>query len=104
MKIDIRPTLLGRVAAAICKPPQVIMNIDYEEGLPGSYQIVPELGRAGFLLSPSITSSAEFASITGRRVKTIRMSVECGIKWFYRSDFNLELSELSGPALDNRTE
>ncbi|MCP3477078.1 hypothetical protein NLM33_43760 [Bradyrhizobium sp. CCGUVB1N3] len=95
--IDVRPTLLGRLVGALYKAPQVMLNIVYDDGLPVSYQIVPALGRAGFLLSPSITTTEEFAGISGRRVKTIRMSVEGGQSWFYERDFGLELSELQIP-------
>ncbi|MBR0823532.1 hypothetical protein [Bradyrhizobium liaoningense] len=94
MWVDVRPTVLGRLVGAIYKAPQVLMNIIYEDGVPATYQIVPELGRAGFLLSPSTTSAAEFASMSGRKVRTIRMSVEGDIDWFYRPDMSLTLSTL----------
>ncbi|MGY4350495.1 hypothetical protein ACVWXM_006988 [Bradyrhizobium sp. GM7.3] len=93
-KIDVRRAPLGKIMGAIYKAPQIFLNIVYDDGLPVKYQIVPELGRAGFLLSPSITSTDEFASISGRRVKTIRLSVEDHNDWFYEPDFRLEFSEL----------
>lgn len=95
--VDVRPTLLGRMVGALYKAPRVMLNIVYADGLPASYQIVPALGRAGFLLSPSITTTEEFAGISGRRVKTIRMSVEDDQSWFYERDFGLELSQLQIP-------
>lgn len=99
--VDVRPTLLGRLVGALYKAPRVMLNIVYADGLPVSYQIVPALGRAGFLLSPSITTTEEFAGLSGRRVKTIRMSVEDDKSWFYEREFGLELSELQIP--DERT-
>ncbi|WP_160169010.1 exosortase/archaeosortase family protein [Bradyrhizobium sp. Ai1a-2] len=93
-RIDVHRTLLGALVGAIYKAPQVLVNIVCEDGLTATYQIVPALGRAGFLLTPSINSSAEFAALSGRRVKTIRLSVENGNHWFYKSVFGLELSEL----------
>ncbi len=97
VKIDIRRTLLGNLVGALYKVPQIMINMVYDDGLPVSYQIVPALGRAGFLLSPTVTTTAEFAAIGGRRVKTIRMSVEGGEGWAYQQDFALELSELQMP-------
>lgn len=94
LKVDVRRTWLGRLVGALYKAPQVMINIVYDDKLPVTYQIVPELGRAGFLLSPSVTTTAEFAAIGGRRVKTIRMSVEGGVDWFYQPDFAVEVSEL----------
>jgi len=53
--IDLQPTLLGRLMAALYKPPRVAMLVVCG-GKAQVYQIVPRISRCGFLLQPRLAT------------------------------------------------
>lgn len=92
IQLDVQRTMLGRVIGAVYKAPQVMIDLTYTDGSKASYQVVPALGRAGFLLSPTIVSSAEFAKRDGKRARAAAFRVEDDIGWFFKPSFQMHLS------------
>ena len=53
-EIDLRPTFLGPIFAALFKPPQLHITLRYEDGDAESFRYVAAMGRSGFIISPVI--------------------------------------------------
>jgi len=64
-----RPTVLGKVALAAFKLPRVSIELRLADGRMERYRYIPEMGRAGFLLSPAIGSTVNFALMASGRDK-----------------------------------
>jgi len=60
-RIDMRPTVLGELVLATFKLPRVSIDVRLANGLTARYRFIPEIGRYGFLLSPYVGSTADFA-------------------------------------------
>jgi hypothetical protein len=107
--IDIRPSIEGRVLALLYKLPQVYVDLVLNDGRIVSHQIVPELGRAGVLLSPYVASKEDLAAFLlgdrlipgtvtgGRRVTSLRWRVEGDLARFYRPQAVIHLTPFSFP-------
>jgi hypothetical protein len=100
--IDLRPTWRGRAAAVIFKPPTVAMAVRQSGGRTRSYRVLPDLLRAGFILSPVIAGPADIlnliersgsASLHEKRVEAIAIGGmgSSGIGWAYDADFDVKL-------------
>ncbi len=79
--IDPTPTLAGRAVGAAYKLPhlEIVLTTDAGEH---RYQFVPELGRAGFVVSPLVETTAEFGllmatgeagALPGKGVRSLRV-------------------------------
>lgn len=63
-KIDIPRSLDGKLVGTIYKPSYVWLRIQTADGRTREFQIVPEVARSGFLLSPLIESTPDFVALT----------------------------------------
>ncbi|WP_237477227.1 hypothetical protein [Lichenibacterium dinghuense] len=61
--VDVRPTLLGRLAAFLFKPPALTMAVRFADGHAASYRFVSGIGAAGFVLSPLVDDAADFDAL-----------------------------------------
>ncbi|WP_036139956.1 hypothetical protein [Luteibacter sp. 9135] len=109
-KIDVQPTLLGKLASTVYKAPRLIMSVSYNDGTRKNYTFVPGMASEGFLLSPTVSSAEEFAALTshkqanllaGKYVKTITIAGESGTRWLWKHDFTFSVQDVSIPALDS---
>ncbi len=57
----VRKTLLGRLAAALFRPPALTLRVRTLNGTEQSYRFIPALGAGGFLLSPMVDDPSSFA-------------------------------------------
>lgn len=62
-RIGVRKTFLGEVAAALFRPPALAIQVKTADGYTSSYSFIPALGAGGFLLSPLIQDSDDFARL-----------------------------------------
>jgi hypothetical protein len=77
-RIDMRPTVLGKLVLAAFKLPQVSIELRLADGRTARFRYIPEIGRAGFLLSPFVGSTADFAIMAagldrGAEVRQMRL-------------------------------
>jgi hypothetical protein len=77
-RIGMRPTLFGKLVLAAFKLPQVQIELRLADGRTVRHRYIPEMGRAGFLLSPYVASTSDFGMMAaglGRRhdVRQIRL-------------------------------
>jgi hypothetical protein len=78
--IAMRPTLLGKLLLAIFKLPPVEIQLRLADGRVAKDRYIPEMGPAGFLISPYVGSTADFATIAAGRddaqsVRQVRLDV-----------------------------
>ncbi len=98
-EFDIAPTLLGRAASFLYRPPILRLALRLADGSVGSFRLVPGIASAGFLLSPLLQDDAEYRSFAAgtadaRAVRSLAVSsAETGdAAWAYGADFGLRLS------------
>jgi hypothetical protein len=100
--IDLHPTLLTRVEEIIARPPVIYVEIVTTDGKRAGYRAPVALLRAGFLVSPHVTSIADLAALmsdqSGRRAKAIRV-----IGRGYRQPFTLQFSAVRTPVRASET-
>jgi hypothetical protein len=63
--IDVKPTLSGRVVAALDKPVALALVVYSQNGQGRAFRLLPENAKAGFLLSPMIGDRLTFALLQG---------------------------------------
>ncbi len=61
--LDLEPTLAGRLASFLFRPPLLTITIRYANGRVDHFRLVSALARAGFLLTPSILNTADMLSL-----------------------------------------
>lgn len=62
-EIDLEPTLLGSLASAAYKNPLLFITLKYDDGSIRTYRYIAGMGKAGFLLSPTIQSGRDFVGL-----------------------------------------
>lgn len=97
------PNLLGRLAGFVFRPPILTLTVRLANGNEQSFRLIEGLARSGFLLSPLIETSGDFAAVaTGRwatvedrRVVAFRLDTlsESGRR-FYREPIKCTSAEL----------
>ena len=104
-EIDVPLTLAGRLVAFFYRLPRVEMELRTRDGADERYRVVPGISAAGFLLSPRLAASGDFAALAagetdrleGDRVESWRLEIAptALAGWLYRVPevrlFELEL-------------
>ena len=103
-RLDARPTLLGRLVSFLFRPPILSITIDYASGPPEQDRLVPALGRAGFLLGPRVSDTAEMLLLLLPERRTalyrpvsIRLTGAPGTRWLWQRRYRLELRTIALP-------
>ena len=102
-EINIQRTFLGKLIHMAYKSPYVLISTHTTDNTDHTYQLVPELGAAGFLLSPLVENTLSFAQIQRRgipsrgAVKSVKISSPDAPPHFWSRDITLRLFELSLP-------
>ncbi len=100
--IDVRPTLLGRLASLVFRPPPIDIVLRTANGGLHRFRYVPGIARAGFLLSPMVATAAQLVAlqIPAARVfddfDTTAFSIE-GNPRYWRRDYAVSLAALPVP-------
>jgi hypothetical protein len=101
LKVKIKKTLLGKLAALLFRPGIVWMTVGFSDGTMRGYRIVPAIAEAGFLISPSVATSRDFSLLAEGRSDLVlsvqRISFETSRfgRYVYADDINLSFSPLS---------
>lgn len=95
-EVTIRRTPLGALIHELYKSPHVLLESQMGDGKTETYQIVPELGRAGFLVSPLVQNNAEFAGLyldgrEGNVVRSISFTSPGAPPFFWKETLKLKL-------------
>jgi hypothetical protein len=107
-KIDIQPTLLGRIASLLYKLPLLTLKTHYEDGSSRLYRFIPGMASEGFLLSPTVADSTAFvalhsseqqALLAGNYVTQMEVRGETGTRWLWGAEYKLTLQDVDiGPS------
>lgn len=99
-QIDVQRSLRGALVNFVYKAPRIFIDITTDGGQVVSHELVPELGRAGFLLSPYVGTTEDFRdTMLGdpaprHAVKRFAIRQEDGPAWLYKPAIGVTLSEL----------
>lgn len=98
-KVDLKPTLAGRLLIALFNPPQLHVVVGLENGKTKSFRVVSNMMKTDFLLSPLVSDTGEFASLMARskrpqdenRVRTISIAPSYGGSVYWSGTYELTL-------------
>ena len=102
MKLDIRETLVGKLAEQGLKPPLVRLVVTYPDGASETYRLIPGMIREGMLVSPTIrtiddyTRLASGADLTGLAAP-VSVRVETAGRWAYEPAIGVTFTTLGIP-------
>lgn len=103
-RLDIRPTLLGRLASFLLRPPALFITIHYADGPVERYRLLSDLARSGFMLTPRIRSTEGMLRLLlpdrrdpKYRPISVALSGESGTRWLWEPQFNLQLQTMVIP-------
>lgn len=98
VRIDLKPTLLGRLRAFFYKPPMLRIAITDSGGRVGTYRMAAPIGRAGFIVNPVITDMMGFTKLAAgqpeRPAAKLRLTLAPEDRKFYAATAHAELSAL----------
>jgi len=100
-EVDLKPTLAGRLLIALFNPPQLKIEVDLGDGTTRSYRVVSNMMKTGFLVSPLVADTDDFASLAAgiarpkndRRVARISITPTYGGSVFWSDTYTLTLKE-----------
>ena len=105
VQMDIRPTLYGRLALLLFKPSQLRIELELADGTRLDYRLVSTMARAGFLLTPLVRDSDDFAMLygdpallAGNTVRRLRVQPLLGLDRIWQRRFVVGFSPLARPA------
>lgn len=103
-KLDIQPTLAGRLASALFRPPLLTMTIRYADGPVEHFRLVSGTAHAGFLLTPRVMSTEDmlWLLLPDRRTPAYRpisiaITGESGTGWLWQPRFTLSVQPIEIP-------
>jgi hypothetical protein len=107
-RLEVRPSLLGRAWAITFKPAPLRIELELEDGSQLSHRYVAAMGAAGFVISPWVSTSSEFAALygdhvlsSGRRVVAFTVKAEDTPPASWRPSIAVRFERLSPRPLDD---
>jgi hypothetical protein len=102
VQFDIKPTLLGRVLALVFRTSQLRLHVTTADGEQQDYRLIGGMARAGFVLSPLVENTADFAALYDnaarlheRRVLSVRLSTARGFQWLWQDNYQIALTPVA---------
>jgi hypothetical protein len=92
-EIDVRPSVLGRLANVLFASPQLRIAVTMASGVTKEYRFVPGMAKTKFLLSPVVDTTSDFVRfaesekgfLAGSRVESVRILTEDSGRKFFSS-------------------
>jgi hypothetical protein len=97
-RLDLHPTLAGRIVTTLIRAPVVRVILTTDAGATLRYRIVPGSARAGFVLSPLVRDTADFAALYGDRSalpRVTRIALDYGEQAWLFDDATLDVYRLT---------
>ena len=102
-RIEITPTLLGRVLGALYKLPELHITMRLRDGRVTNYRVISNMMKTNFLISPLVKNTEEFALLAAggnkylasNEVKSITILSEDREGLFWNKAYSLRLSKLN---------
>jgi hypothetical protein len=111
-RINVAPTLMGRVVSALYKLPPLQLVVKYADGATENFRFIPGEAHSGFLLSPPVRNAVDLMALQSTRREDFfkgRTPVSIGImgdssshfppkaKYLWKPQYSIVLSELEFP-------
>jgi len=97
-KVKIQPTLMGRLLSLLYKPDQLFISVDLADGSTRRFRLPSALGEAGFMVSPLIETTPEFAFLfsdrsylASKEVRAIEITAASDTTLFWQETYTLAL-------------
>jgi len=108
-EVDLRPTLVGRLLIVLFKPPQLNIVLNLRSGKSKSYRIISNMMATGFIVSPLVCNTGEFASLAvGKprfqeeaRVESISIAPSYGGSVLWSDTYTLTLKKYHAPPAES---
>ena len=103
IKIDVQPTVIGKLMSIIYKAPQLHLIATYADGRTTEYRYVAGMGQSGFILSPTISTAAEFLALQspnwedylrGKMPVSIRIQGDSGTHFAWKTNASVQIYRL----------
>ncbi len=101
-ELDIHQSFIGDLVSFLYKPTPLSITVDLNNGTSMTYRMVSSMAKTGFVISPLIERTEDFALLFGdesywseRRVKAIRVAPASGKSMMWRFRYVLKLSKLA---------
>ena len=106
-RVTLGKSILGRLAAALFRPPALSLRVTLAGGDEQNYRFVPAMADGGFLLSPMVTDAAGFAGLAfgqgpdaeGTDVTALTVGGSRWARFFYHATLSIELRPVTVPAV-----
>jgi hypothetical protein len=100
-KLEIKPTLWGKLANFFLKPSELNINFVLKDGSKRQYRLIAKMAKSGFLMSPLIENTAEFALLydkenylDAKMVKSFSISTNQGKVAQWSKDYNVQFKRI----------
>ena len=98
LRVDLPPSLLGKLRSFLYKPPQVRLGLQDAEGKQHDFLLPLPQGRNGFIVNPLIEDIVDYMQFAGnrgqKRVKAIILKIAPGEEKYFAGQAQVELSTL----------
>ena len=101
VEIDIKPTFWGLLATTFFKPDPLHIKIELNNGNKKEYRIIANMAQSGFLLSPLIENTNEFALMYNnrklldpKRVKSFSIASSQNNTWDWRNEYIIHFKSI----------
>ena len=92
--LEIKPTIWGRLAIMLYKPSQLHITFELKNGQKKQYRMIASMAKSGFLLSPLIEDTAEFAqlydeqhNLDAKMVKSFIIASDQSKTWLWNPEY-----------------
>lgn len=93
-ELEIKPTIWGLIAITFFKPSQLHITFKLKDGSNKRYRMIATMAKSGFLLSPLIENTAEFAelydqknSLDAKMVKSFIIASDQSKTWIWNPEY-----------------
>ena len=63
LSLDVKPTLIGRIADLLLKPSFLYLGVTTSQGSEQIYRLIPAIAREGFIASPVVRTNSDFVRL-----------------------------------------
>lgn len=107
-RIDIRPTMFGRIAGLLYKSQHLELTIETHSGKTKKYRLISSMASSGFVISPLVEDTRDFSILFGKgnylhdkMVKSIKVTVVGEDAYHWNRAITVSISKVAmGPAYD----
>jgi hypothetical protein len=108
-RVDLNPTMAGTLWMTLFKPPQLNILLTLGNGMTKNYRVISNMMTTGFIVSPLVSNTAEFAYLAAgnerfqeeSKVESISISPSYGGSVLWSGTFTLTVGRYQGQPASN---